>query len=989
MKLSAITSVILLALMSYSLVVSKRANGNVATSSSSSSYSSIFHLDSSESVDDTDIPFRKSRHGFSKTVKGRKHGHPKPERKPNIIVILTDDQDVELGSMNYMPKALKVLQKGGTNFRNAFVTTPMCCPSRSSILTGMYVHNHHVFTNNDNCSSRYWQQTMETRSFATYLNNVGYRTGYFGKYLNEYNGSYIPPGWREWSALIRNSRFYNYTINRNGVKKRYGDDYYKDYYPDLITNESIAFFEQSKKLSFSKPVMMVLSYPAPHGPEDAAPQFQSEFFNITSHRTKSWNIAPNYDKQWILRETGQMEEIHKKFTDSLHRKRLQTLLSVDDAVDRIYNTLNALGELNNTYIMYTSDHGYHLGQFGLVKGKAMPFDFDIRVPFYVRGPKVPHGINISNVVANLDIAPTLLDMAGIEVPEHMDGKSILKLIVGADELSSSGSDSETIESQLMRKKTWRDTVLIESAGRQNAGERRKKPYKPKIPATLLTFSDRGIKDHSRLSEVCRKPHYKFPCSVGQRWSCYFDGKRWRMQRCRYKLKQRQHHRFVMKNDCVCPETNLAAVLEPSERRRQRAFIRDHVKKNFRPQFIGFRGRRSSRDFDVNEVFELHQILELKYEFPELVVNDGHLNSSDWRDAILPKTERSVKPHSSSGCKLTRGSIVNCSDEVYNNPGKWRENKSFVDSQIKMLKSKLDELKDIRKHLKRTRPGETVFGPKDKGHKTRVDLEGSELDIVEENQCICDGKLYGNGGRRKSLGSRRDEKKRLKEERLRLKEEREQRRQEKLKRQEKKSRRKMKYENYTCNIEKMNCFVHDNDHWKTPPFWTDGPFCFCQNANNNTYWCLRTINASHNFLYCEFITGFINFYDMTVDRHQLQNIINEVPFAVVSQLHHQLMKMRACQGARECTVRSRIRGSHFSNPSTAFHDNYENQPVKQGRSSSTSVRVRKFGKKVSNLGNASGRLDDYIDDDSSLEADDNFDSFSWPTSKSNIDGSLKV
>jgi extracellular sulfatase Sulf len=478
-----------------------------------------------------------------KTVyQARKKSNQAPGRRPNIVLILTDDQDVDLGSLQFMPKLTKYVREQGAYFSNGFVSTPMCCPSRSSLLTGLYVHNHQVFTNNDNCSSTYWQENHEQRTFATYLSQAGYNTAYFGKYLNKYGGDHVPPGWNEWSGLVRNSRFYNYSINYNGRLNYHGFNYDDDYLPDIVTNRSLAFIEESVLSNPSSPFLAVMSYPGPHGPEDAAPQYQSLFFNVTTHHTPAYDFAPNPDKQWILRHTEKMLPIHKDFTDLLMTKRLQTLQSVDAAIEKVYKTLSDLGQLDNTYIFYTSDHGYHLGQFGLVKGKAFPFDFDTKVPFLVSGPGIAPQSLRSQPVVNIDLAPTFLDIAGLVKPPHMDGKSILPLFTKGN-------------------KKFRSSFLIERGKMtyeryEKVKELTNSLWEEEHDAMVSVLNKKKLTKQERLSVECSKSRYQAPCSPDQKWVCKVrnDGTK-KISRCKNKLVgQRGSRKKASSCHCQAGET---------------------------------------------------------------------------------------------------------------------------------------------------------------------------------------------------------------------------------------------------------------------------------------------------------------------------------------------------------------------------------------------------------------------------------------------------
>uniref|UniRef100_A0A3Q1ICZ6 N-acetylglucosamine-6-sulfatase n=1 Tax=Anabas testudineus TaxID=64144 RepID=A0A3Q1ICZ6_ANATE len=277
-------------------------------------------------------------------------------------------------------------------------------------------------------------------AFPVYLNKHKYQTFFAGKYLNQYGKKeagdvgHVPPGWDQWFALVGNSQYYNYTLSANGKEEKHGGQTQMLLSPrvastvlvyfSIQTNRSLRFLDDR---SPQHPFFLMLCPPAPHSPWTAAPQYQKEFVDVKAPRDGSFD-KPGKDKHWLLRQpVNPMPNSSITYLDNAYRKRWQTLLSVDDMVEMLVKKLESIKELNNTYIFYTSDNGYHTGQFSLPIDKRQLYEFDIRIPLMVRGPGIkPNQTLQVTAMLHIDLAPTILDISGINVSSvNVDGQSFL------------------------------------------------------------------------------------------------------------------------------------------------------------------------------------------------------------------------------------------------------------------------------------------------------------------------------------------------------------------------------------------------------------------------------------------------------------------------------------------------------------------------------------------------------------------------------------
>lgn len=355
--------------------------------------------------------------------------------RPNIVFILTDDlraDDISgIGQVYARTPHIDRIAKEGVRFNNAFVTTPLCSPSRASFLTGQYAHRHGITDNTDHDAA-----SMNLNSFPKLLHAAGYTTAFVGKWHMGTNDA-PRPGFDRWVGVAGQGEYLDPTVNIDGTRKQVKNDYVTD----VFTDYAVDFL----KKDYDKPFCLVLAHKAVHpdltqfADGSLSDPSAGKFIPADRHKKLYADQAierrPNFGapvgKPALQRKLGNLPPLSAKTgtNDETVRNRLRMLAAVDESVERIYEILQDTRKLDNTLIIFTSDEGYFYGEHGLSVERRLAYEESIRIPLLMRYPQlIKPRSQVDEMVLNLDIAPTLLDLAGVAVPADVEGRSIVPLL---------------------------------------------------------------------------------------------------------------------------------------------------------------------------------------------------------------------------------------------------------------------------------------------------------------------------------------------------------------------------------------------------------------------------------------------------------------------------------------------------------------------------------------------------------------------------------
>jgi N-acetylglucosamine-6-sulfatase len=396
------------------------------------------------------------------------------KQRPSFVVIQTDDETLDqlYASISpggipiqAMPYTLSLIANRGVTFNRYYVSYPLCCPSRVSLLTGRYAHNHNDRGNvpPNGGYTGFKARGAFSHNIATWLQAAGYRTIHIGKFLNGYgdepydSGTDVPPGWNAWHSVLKadtNHYFYGYMLNDNGSidgpfgdsgsweTREYGE---RDDFgcPNAPLNGKPCLYatdvfsriaaEELTGTSPEQPFYLQLDYTAPHGDfrRPAGPEPATRHYNTFAgapyphSRSQGFNEGNVNDKPRFIREAPylSLNDIHTYRV--YYQKALESLRSVDEGVKLVVDTLGGLHRLRNTYIIFTSDNGFFYGEHRLTGGKFLAYEPATHLPLLIRGPGIKPGTSTGELAANIDIAPTILELAGAKADKSIDGRSLV------------------------------------------------------------------------------------------------------------------------------------------------------------------------------------------------------------------------------------------------------------------------------------------------------------------------------------------------------------------------------------------------------------------------------------------------------------------------------------------------------------------------------------------------------------------------------------
>ncbi len=348
----------------------------------------------------------------------------------NVVLLLADDLDWPL--FDDVPRLSEFMDQG-TTLTNFVVTESLCCPSRSSIMRGQYVHNHKVISNIPQTGGgwqTFYDLGRQKDCLPVWLSEAGITTSHFGKYLNGFPSrkqkpTYTPPGWANFVSTTRGKvayTGYNYTLNTNGTLQKYGDQP-TDFLEDVLTAKTNEWLETA-----TDPFYLEFSSYLPHSPAPAAPRFTGTRAGSQAPRLPNYNAFGIYEPAW-LKSQPKLGPKQQSNLDLLWTRRLESAESMADSFHAIMAQLETTGHLDDTLVIITSDNGYHVGSHRIPSGKHTPYREDSVVPAIFIGPGIAKGVTIDAMTSTIDLAPTIAAIQGAATPTWLDGRNLMPLLL--------------------------------------------------------------------------------------------------------------------------------------------------------------------------------------------------------------------------------------------------------------------------------------------------------------------------------------------------------------------------------------------------------------------------------------------------------------------------------------------------------------------------------------------------------------------------------